>query len=107
MNDHDQPVGWLGRLIGIDRVLRGQERIMADISGLQAELAEVKASSEAAFAAVMSALDTLKAQNAEQKALIDTLVAGQVTQEQIDDLTTQAAAIDDTVDAITAAATPA
>lgn len=80
---------------------------MADLTALQAELEEVKASAETASAAVLSALQAASAQIADLKSQIDVLVAGQVTQEQIDALTQTAADADAIVDSITAAVTPA
>jgi hypothetical protein len=91
------------------KILDNQEKIMADLSALEAELAEVKTSADAALAAVEAVLvvtGELKVQNADLKAQIDALVAGQVTQDQIDALTATAAGIDTTVDTITTAATP-
>jgi chromosome segregation ATPase len=88
-------------------IAQGQEKIMADLSALEAELAEVKSSAEAAQAAVLVALEGFKAQIADLMAQIDALGVGAVTQEQIDALTVAATEIDTTVDAITAAATPA
>jgi hypothetical protein len=82
---------------------------MADITALEAELADAKQSAEAAFAAVQAVLvgiEELKAQNADLKAQVEALSAGQVTQEQVDALTLTASSIDDTVDSITAAAAP-
>ena len=82
---------------------------MADLTTLQAELADAKASAELALEAVEQVLLSvadLKAANADLKAQLDLLTAGAVTQEQIDELSATASAIDDTVDAITVAATP-
>jgi predicted nucleic acid-binding Zn-ribbon protein len=107
-NEHHR-IGWLGRLIGIGVIASQLERLMADIAALQAELADVKASAFAAKAAVDAVLvgvGELKVQNADLKAQLDALIAGAVTQDQIDLLTVTASEIDDTVDAITVAATP-
>jgi hypothetical protein len=90
-------------------ILEGQERIMADLTVLQAELADAKASADAALEAVEQVLLSvadLKAANADLKAQLDLLTAGAVTQAQIDELTATATTIDDTVDAIVVAATP-
>lgn len=91
----------------LDLIATQQEKIMADLTALQAELEEVKASAETASAAVLSALQAASAQIADLKSQIDVLVAGQVTQEQIDALTQTAADADAIVDSITAAVTPA
>ena len=96
--------------IGIGRKLvamsKSQENIMADITALTAELAEVKASADTAQAAVLSSLSGFSVQLADLKAQIDALTVGQVTQAQIDELTTTADGIDTVVDAITAAVAP-
>lgn len=79
---------------------------MADLSALEAELADVKSSSQAAFDAVLAQVDGLKGQMAGLEAQIAELVAGQVSQEQIDALLATAEEADATIDAITEAATP-
>lgn len=88
------------------KILKGQERIMADLSTLTAALEEVRASSEVASAAVLAALDGASAQLADLQSQIDALVADQVSQEQIDALTQTAADADAIIDSITAAVTP-
>jgi hypothetical protein len=88
-------------------IIEGQEKIMADLAALTAQLEEVKASAEVASAAVLAALDATSVQLADLKAQIDALVAGAVSQEQIDALTATAADADAIVDSITAAVTPA
>ena len=93
-----------GRLL-VD-IIEGQEQIMADLTALTAELAEVKASAEVASSAVLAALAAASAQLADLKAQIDALTAGAVTQDQIDALTATAADADAIVDSITAAVTP-
>lgn len=94
----------IGRTLVV--ILDSQEKIMADLSALIAELDEVKASAETASEAVLSALEAASAQIADLKAQIDALSVGQVTQEQIDALTATAADADKIVDSITAAVTP-
>jgi cell division protein FtsB len=84
-------------------LMEGQEKIVADLTALTAQLEEVKASAEVASAAVLAALDATSAQIADLKAQIDALTVGAVTQEQIDAL----ADADAIVDSITAAVTPA
>ena len=79
---------------------------MVDLTILENELADAKASAEAAKVAVLSRMDTLSAQVADLKAQIDALVAGQVTQAQIDGLTVTASEFDDVVDSIVVAVTP-
>ena len=91
----------------LNRIVKGQEIIMTDLTNLAAELDDVKASAEVASAAVLAALEATSAQIADLKAQIDALSVGAVTQEQIDALTQTAADADAIVDAITAAVTPA
>jgi chromosome segregation ATPase len=111
--------GFLSRFFGRDRhrggrtrkllflILEQQEQIMADLSGLQAELEDLKTSSQAAFDAVLAAQATAADSLAALQAQIDELTAGAVTQEQIDALTATAQEADEDVDAIAAAVTPA
>lgn len=78
---------------------------MADLSGLTAELEDLKSSSQTAFDAVMAAADDASAKLAELQAQLDELMAGAVTQEQIDALHATADEADEDIDAITAAVT--
>jgi hypothetical protein len=83
----------------LTEILDGQEKIVADITALQAAVAQFSADVTTALADVQADLATLQAQ-------IAALVAGQVTQDQIDTLTATAQSADGNVQEIIAAVTP-
>jgi peptidoglycan hydrolase CwlO-like protein len=112
---HGGRVGWLGRLIGIDRVLEGQEYIVSVFSdAIQAAVdAQGQAATDAANRVIAtindnnSVIAALQATDAEQDALIAQLeaeiAANNVTPETAQALLDKMAATKAAIDAIDAA----
>ena len=122
MNEQSRP--WtrpIDQLIGMEHVelhllialgvhadlnMEQQEKIMADLSALQAAVDNLGTDSTTDQAAVMAAFTALGTQLADLKAQVDALVAGQVDQATIDALTTTVTAADAAFDQTAAAVAP-
>jgi acetolactate synthase small subunit len=122
MNERSRP--WtrpIDQLIGMEHVelhllialgvhadlnMEQQEKIMADLSALQAAVDNLGTDSTTDQAAVMAAFTALGTQLADLKAQVDALVAGQVDQATIDALTTTVTAADAAFDQTAAAVAP-
>ena len=122
MNEQSRP--WtrpIDQLIGMEHVelhllialgvhadlnMEQQEKIMADLSALQAAVDNLGTDSTTDQAAVMAAFTALGTQLADLKTQVDALVAGQVDQATIDALTTTVTAADAAFDQTAAAVAP-